>query len=491
MATTALYRIVSDHLDEFLAHADAHDRVVPKFVVDEFASFLTCGILEHGFAIAQCGHCQTQRLVPFSCKGRGLCPSCIGRTMCDTAARLVDYTVPHVPVRQWVLSLPHGLRFVLAYDPPLCAEVLRIFTDEVFAWLRRTAVAAGDVGDDDELHCGSVTAIHRADSACKLNLHYHTLALDGVFVRSDGDSKPRFVATPAPGKADISAVAWSVCLRTMQLLKDRGLAIDATADDLDPDYGQGTLLHDPLLSQCAAASMLGVVLMGPHQGRQVLRLGGGPTAVDSYGRAAHGFDLHAARRISAQDRSGLERLCRYLLRPALSHDRVQLTQQGKVKLRLKRAWSDGTSHLIFSPLDFLARMVPLIPPPRMHRVRYHGVLSSHSKLRPGVVPKPPPHDEAEQLHLFKQRRRKGGYLAPAAPHRIRWAKLMARVFGLTPLCCPTCSGTMRIVDFVTEPRRIVAIMRQHGLQPANTVAHRPRGPPQLELPFGMSAQATA
>ena len=246
-------------------------------------------------------------------------------------------------------------------------------------------------------------------------------------------------------------MAWEVCLRTMDLLKARGLAMDANLEDLDPHAAQSELLLDPMLQQCATASVQGVVLFGPRAGKQVLRLGSGPNDVDSRGRAAHGFDLHAARRISAADRAGLQRLCRYILCPPLSHDRIRLTQTGQVKLRLKRPWSDGTSELVMSPFDFLARLVAITPPPRTHRVRYHGVLSSHHRLRARVVPEPPPAEPPTQLLLWHDR---DGKLAPAPEHRVRWHQLMARTLGVDPLCCPRCHNPMRIVGFVTEQARI-------------------------------------
>jgi hypothetical protein len=476
---TALYRVVHRHLESFLDHADAHGRTVPGFVAEELRSFLTCGILSYGFARAVCGHCETERLVPFSCGGRGVCPSCMGRRMADTSARLVDQVLPRVPIRQWVLSLPHALRFVLAYEPELCTEVLGVFTREVFAWLEAAARREGDVPAGAKVHGGGVTAIQRADSAAKLNLHFHTLALDGVFVEHPGEESLQFVATPAPSHAEVSAVAWATCLGVMKLLKARGLALDADLSDLDSSASQHALLFDPMLAQCASASMLGVVLIGPRAGRQVLRLGRGPTDTDSRGRAAHGFDLHAGRRVSAHDRKGLETLCRYILRPPLSHARVTLTPEGRVRLKLKRPWSDGTSHLVFTPLDFLARLVPLIPPPRTHRVRYHGVLASHHRLRSRVVPSPPADKESTQLHLWHRR---AGALAPAPKHRVKWHELLARTFGVDPLRCPQCRGTMRIIGFVTRPQSIAYHLHWRGLSPGVPV-YQPRGPPQLELPF--------
>lgn len=79
---------------------------LPPFVANEFRKFLRCGVLAHGFARVRCGDCAFGRLVPFSCKGQGFCPSCNGRRMAERAAHLVEHALPpDVPVRQWVLSV--------------------------------------------------------------------------------------------------------------------------------------------------------------------------------------------------------------------------------------------------------------------------------------------------------------------------------------------------------------------------------------------------
>jgi hypothetical protein len=62
-------------------------------------------------------------LVPFSCKGRGFCPSCGGRRMAERAAHLIDHVFSDVPVRPWVLSLPYRLRYVLACDSTPLTEL--------------------------------------------------------------------------------------------------------------------------------------------------------------------------------------------------------------------------------------------------------------------------------------------------------------------------------------------------------------------------------
>ncbi|MFN9744547.1 MAG: transposase zinc-binding domain-containing protein [Betaproteobacteria bacterium] len=72
---------------------------MPRFIKDEFEAFLECGILAHGFLRLRCGECCHDKLLAFSCKRRGFCPSCGARRMSQTAAHLVDHVIPHVPVR--------------------------------------------------------------------------------------------------------------------------------------------------------------------------------------------------------------------------------------------------------------------------------------------------------------------------------------------------------------------------------------------------------
>ena len=112
-------------LETFLARARERETTVPRFVEREFRTFLDCGILTHGFLRVRCDECRCERLVPFSCKGRGFRPSCGGRRMADTAAHLVDRVFPAVPVRQWVLTVPWVLRYRMAYDAALTSDVPR------------------------------------------------------------------------------------------------------------------------------------------------------------------------------------------------------------------------------------------------------------------------------------------------------------------------------------------------------------------------------
>jgi ribosomal protein S27E len=100
---TVLYELVEQHLPAFQRSLAERERPLPGFVLDEFRSYLACGRLEHGFIRVKCDGCRHELLVAFSCKKRGICPSCGARRMVETAAHLVDHVIPRMPVRQWVL----------------------------------------------------------------------------------------------------------------------------------------------------------------------------------------------------------------------------------------------------------------------------------------------------------------------------------------------------------------------------------------------------
>ena len=101
-----------------------HRHGLPKWVEQDFRGYSECGILAHGFARARGEDCGHERLIPFSC--RGICPSCNARRMCEVAAHLTDHVLPHVPARQWVLSVPKRLRPYLHHDVRVAGAVLQI-----------------------------------------------------------------------------------------------------------------------------------------------------------------------------------------------------------------------------------------------------------------------------------------------------------------------------------------------------------------------------
>jgi len=114
---TLLYQLVERHYPAFREMRAEGGRSLPDYIEQEFDAYLKCGRLEEGFLRVRCETCHAEKLVAFSCKKRGFCPSCAARRMAETAALLVDQVLPERPLRQWVLSLPHALRFLLARNP--------------------------------------------------------------------------------------------------------------------------------------------------------------------------------------------------------------------------------------------------------------------------------------------------------------------------------------------------------------------------------------
>jgi hypothetical protein len=121
---TVLHQSVRVHLSTFLAEA-ADRGGLPRFVVKDFTRYLECGVLGHGFARLACKSCSDEVLVPFSCKTRGVCPSCNARRAQDTAIHLTERGLPQAPYRQWTLSLPMQVRFLLARDGRLLSTSTR------------------------------------------------------------------------------------------------------------------------------------------------------------------------------------------------------------------------------------------------------------------------------------------------------------------------------------------------------------------------------
>ena len=106
---------------------------------------------------------------------------------------------------------------------------------------------------------------------------------------------------------------------------------------------------------------------------------------DGVGKVA-GFSLHAGVAARADQRQKLERLCRYISRPAISEKRLSVTANGNVRYQLKTPYRDGTTHVIFEPLDFIARLAALVPKPRVNLTRFHGVFAPNSRYRARVTP---------------------------------------------------------------------------------------------------------
>jgi hypothetical protein len=202
-----------------------------------------------------------------------------------------------------------------------------------------------------------------------------------------------------------------------------------------------------------------------------------------------GINVHANVRVGANDRDGLEHLCRYLARPPIANGRLQELPDGRLALRFKQAWRDGTTHIVFTPHELIEKLIPLIPRPRCHLVRYHGILGPAAKDRAKVVPTPPKllapdRASAEGAGIDKAgegESRDIDITEMPRVSRLPWAILLKRVFMADALTCPKCQGRMKILAAITKPEAIRKILDHLGIPseaPRRTCA---RPPPQSEL----------
>jgi len=458
-----LFGVLEEHLATFVDQAEAEGRAVPRHARRELTDYLACGLVRHGFALLRCAGCRTSRLVAFSCKGRGFCPSCCGRRMNATAAHLVDQVFPRVPVRQWVLTLPMPLRYRLAWDGELCAAVLAAFLGAVETFYRRHTGRPGGRG-------GAVTFQQLFGSSLAANLHFHSLVVDGLYTEDTATGEVTFHPAPFVSTDDVQAVVDEVHRRVVRLLRRRGLLDEASAltdpDAPDDDDGMRLLL---------GASVAGRVALGTRAGSKPRALRGPPRArrpLPPRCAMSGWFNLHADVRVAAHDKLALERLCRYVARPPLSHDRLARTPDGDVVLTFKRAWDDGTRAHVLSPVEFLARLAAVVPPPRRHLLHFHGVFAPASALRARVVPPPPPPPERSLLRPVAR-----SPVLAGIRRWLPWAELLWRVFQVDGRACPSCGRTMTVhavVQGVWATRRVLACLARPSAAPRLTAARGPR-----------------
>ena len=179
---------------------------------------------------------------------------------------------------------------------------------------------------------------------------------------------------------------------------------------------------------------------------------------------------------------------RYLLRPPLADDRLRLLADGRVRLQLKRAWRDGTTHLLFEPVEFLEKLAALTPRPAINLVLYHGVLAPNARWRAEVVAYGRPEGETATGAQETMGRTEGERRGAGKPRYRRWAALMRRAFDLDVLCCPRCAGRMELIATIDDPaviHRILAHLElpevRDGPPPAAAVS--PPRDDQPALPF--------
>jgi hypothetical protein len=265
----------------------------------------------------------------------------------------------------------------------------------------------------------------------------------------------------------------------MRVLERHGRSLEG-ADDTPDELAA----EQPVLASCYAASAADVQLLGAAPGQKTAKrvqpVRRVPSQSEPLAEVA-GVNVHAKVAFDGRDRPRLERLCRYLARPPLAEERLSLHHDGRVRLAFKAPWKDGTHAVLLDPLDFLARLAALVPPPRFHMLRYHGVLAAHASVRAEVVPgREPP--TPPQLPLFEA---SDAPLEPPPPSRHPWPWLLRRVFAVEVSVCPleACGGRMRVVEIAIKPDDVARVRKAQPLERPRARAPPPPKAAQLRLAF--------
>jgi len=442
---TVLYQTIRDHLNDFLSASTIDGKRIPSYIEEEFRSYLRCGILQYGFTRRKCEKCDHYDLLPFSCKKRGFCPSCSSRRMSESVVHLMDSVLPERATRQWVITLPIPLRYLVATDKKIGTEIHSVVMNEVHNYY----TSKGGVKNS---RTGSITFIQRFGTLLNLNPHFHLIALDGVYMLN-ASNKVIFKNLTEPTEQEVTTVINAIKRSVIRLLTQKGLlAVDSDYIDAPSDP---LFEESPALGSASKASVISRIALGQRAGLKVRFISNSPGDEEEKAEfkgkqcaALSGFSLHCATRIKARDRAGLEKLLFYMARGPIAKDRLTHADDGLLKYELKRKLGDKT-HILLSPSELIEKLAALIPPPGINSIRYNGVFAPGSYWLNEVV-------KALKSAPKKEITSEAG----SSGLRMSWSYLLKRVFNLNMDLCPKCGGSMKLISAIME-RGVIKMILEH------------------------------
>jgi Putative transposase len=376
-----------------------------------------------------------------------------------------------------------------------------------------------------------------------LHVHFHTIAVDGVFEKTDHGV--RFHEAPPSSKDDVAEVAKRVRDRSVRWLRRHGYLDERAAEERGNEAAEPSALDGCMQLALAGGAFLARPPPSPCD----------TTDADlerrerRFSATCDGFDVHCAVRLAADDDQGRERLVRYCTRPPFALDRLEVLRDGRIAYLLKVP-RKGRTHRIMAPMELMARLSALIPPPRIPMGSGRGVFASRSSWRPLVTLKPPsgakpkpcvaapsasasasaspaPGSASSTAASPATESIAAASSAAAAPapaptlavgvrgltvaavpvepvvavdatmitvahwgrleegelfgwsRRLEWAVMMKRTFGFAVLRCPRCSRQMRVVSTITEPAVVRQILDHLGVR-ASPLPRAPARDPDWE-----------
>lgn len=446
---TLLYQIFQNHLypffEDFENSLSENDRKpFPSYVKKEMEAFLKCGVLAYGAARLYCNTCSHSTTVALSCKLRGFCPSCGGKRQALTTTHLLDHVLPKAPYRQWVISFPYSLRYLLAYNTEIINLVLDIYIKVISTWIRKQARKKGIRFSQT----GAITLIQKSGSFLSTNTHFHTLFLEGVYHEDSKTKKLLFTKISPPSNDDIKVILHKIQKRTISSLLKFGIIEEAEPYQISVTDSQ--LDQNSALAQCLAASIRYRIAGGKNKGQRLRLIGANsPSEVqlsDTEAKCAqsNGFSIHANTFISKRNPHKLMKICTYITRPPFSHERLISAQDGtdQVIYEIKRPLSDGTTGILLTPYELLEKLASIIPPPWGNLCRYFGVFAANSKWRKQIIPLEKPRGVKNNSSL--------------------WAELLKRTFGSDVLTCAHCGNQLVVLAVIFKAEELKSFLEWSG-----------------------------
>ena len=387
---------------------------------------------------------------------RKLCPSCSAKRKTEAASHLVDNVLPHTPYRQFVMSFPIAMRYWLQTNKKLFAKIHSIVIKEIQNYYVKKAE---DYGIKDS-KSGSVSFTQRWGGALNLNPHLHILFLDEVYTIVK--EKPKFHNLPDITDAELADIISKISSKIIRYFKKKNYLNKEGVIVNNPKWDTLYTESDSL-SLATQNSIFSTIAFGPNAGKKVTKIGAGfgfdeeiPMAKGKLSYRVNNFSLHANTAIKTHQRDRLFTLIEYIARGPVAEDRLEILENGMVKVTFKKPWNNGQTGILLTQLEFIEKISALIPPPRSHLVRWAGVFSPNYKCRKDIVLKP----SIKKAFQFGEDREDGdeGSLKNSS-----WAINLARTFKIDVSKCNSCGGELRVIAAIRDAYSVEKYLKHVGV----------------------------
>ena len=434
---TPLYRLIYHHRDALERNWEScfeHSYgFLRQSVLEAFDEYLNCGIILHGCARLHCEHCNHSELLAFSCKRRGLCPSCDAKRALLFAEHLEHEVLLPCPHRHLVFTIPKRLRVYFKFNRKLHSV---LYKSAWTAWKRY-------INNHLPGSTGMVMALHTAGEELKFHPHVHAIALNGAI-----DDNGTF--------AQLSS-------------------LDTTILESPVVSHVELYFQQEVFNQLIAANVIEEEV-----------------AVEMATWEHSGFSAWVSEPIEPTHTEHRLFLSRYLKKAVISNQRLSIDdsnplattvtyRSGKTEQVLSYGFQPGslvpdiTHHTIsadtekqFSPLEFLATLTLHIPDKWEQTTRYYGIYAARTRGKKRQLEL----EALEQAILLAEDTNQD-FTIPLPPFREEptpkpsktWAACMKRVFEVDPLVCPKCGSQMKIKAFITDSKEIIRLCHNLGIAP--------------------------